>query len=111
MPGDRNINTAPQGLLVLQIAHKAMHDLALVFLFLSSLTFCCSPPLNLPPTTPVLYSSHLDTFISLSVSEPCLFCLQHSLLGLCLTFTYSSFKSGSNLYFRKAILELPRNLC
>lgn len=52
MPGDTDITKAPQGLTVLKLAHKAMHDMIAVFLLLFSLTFCNFPANNLPLPPP-----------------------------------------------------------
>lgn len=64
IPRDININKAPQGLLVLKIALKAMHDLACFYLPLQP------PPLLFPsPTTAILYLSHQNMFIFFSFSK------------------------------------------
>lgn len=52
MPGDTDITKAPQGLTVLKLAHKAMHDMIAVFLLLFSLTVCNFPANNLPLPPP-----------------------------------------------------------
>lgn len=76
-----NMNKAPQRLLVLKIAHKAMHNLVPIFLLLSSLVFCYSFYQSLS-TTPILSTSHPNMFIFPNFSKHYLFCLQCSLLGL-----------------------------
>lgn len=100
------MNKAPQGLLVLKIVHKAMHDLVPVFLFLSSLIFCYSLYQPLPPT-PILSTSHPNMFIFLDFSKHYLFCPQHSLLGLSWLFFIVHSNQVPINTFRQPSLKCP----
>lgn len=91
MPGHTSRNKAPRGLFVLKVAHKVSLPLKPHLLLFPS-----SQP---PPTTPILYLSLLNMFISLSFCKPLIYFVFNVPYWLFLAFLCHSFKSGPNLYF------------